>query len=275
MPPAPPRGAAGLLGDHGVTMLRRVTVLASIGSLGAALTSVDLQHLQWLDLRYVVIALACVFSYGLLRTGRTQAAVLTLIWCIGLFLLAMAFVVQGVRTPGLIVLPVLCTLAAWLLGLRSALVLGALSVAVISFFALAEPFGYSPPQMPRNTLAYVIVYIVTIVMAIFVAIASTRGFEGELQRSHLLSQNLQQQVQALRASEERFSALFRANPVPSSTNNPDGRIIDVNDAWVAEYGVRREDAIGKTSVTGRASRGSAHSGCRLLKCRPRMRRIPF
>lgn len=248
MPPAPPRGAAGLLGDHGVTMLRRVTVLASIGSLGAALTSVDLQHLQWLDLRYVVIALACVLFYGLLRTGRTQAAVLTLIWCIGLFLLAMAFVVQGVRTPGLIVLPVLCTLAAWLLGLRSALVLGALSVAVISFFALAEPFGYSPPQMPRNTLAYVIVYIVTIVMAIFVAIASTRGFEGELQRSHLLSQNLQQQVQALRASEERFSALFRANPVPSSTNNPDGRIIDVNDAWVAEYGVRREDAIGKTSV---------------------------
>ena len=83
-------------------MLRRVTVLASIGSLGAALTSVDLQHLQWVDLRYVVIALACVFSYGLLRTGRTQAAVLTLIWCIGLFLLAMAFVGQGVRTPGLI-----------------------------------------------------------------------------------------------------------------------------------------------------------------------------
>ena len=65
MPPAPPRGAAGLLGDHGVTMLRRVTVLASIGSLGAALTSVDLQHLQWLDLRYVVIALACGSSCSL------------------------------------------------------------------------------------------------------------------------------------------------------------------------------------------------------------------
>lgn len=229
-------------------MLRRITLLTLFGSLITGLNAMDLHHLQWSDWRYLVIPLISVLSYGLFATGHIQTAIVTMLWCITLYALGMSFVVLGVRTPSLIAVPVICTLAAWLLGLRSAVAIGVMAVLVIAFFAIAEPFGYTPPQLPRNTLAYTLLYILAIAGAILVAMASTRSFADALQRSRLLADDLQNQVQELRQSEERFSALFRANPVPSSTNDPDGRIIDVNDAWVAQYGIRREDAIGKTSV---------------------------
>ena len=245
--PAHP-GAAGLLEGNGVTMLRRFILLTLVGSLVTALNVVDLHHLQWLDLRYLLVPLACALSYRLLTSGRTRAAIQTMVWCAALYILGLSFVVQGARTPALIILPVICSIAAWLLGLRSAVRMGAIAATVICFFAVAEPFGYTPPHMPRNTLAYVLIYLLTIASVLLVATASTRSFEDELLHTRRLSNDLQKQVQELRQSEERFSALFRANPVPSSTNDPDSRIIDVNDAWVALYGIRREDAIGKTSV---------------------------
>ena len=247
-PPQHPHGAAGLLGENGVTMLRRFTLLALFGTVVTGLNTTDWHHLQWFDLRNFFIPVVSVYAYHLLRTGRTHGAVLAMLWGLTLYILGISFVVQGARTPALIALPVICTFASWLLGLRSAVAMGVLSAVVLAFFAIAEPLGYTPPQVPRNTLAYVLIYVLVIASAILVAVASTRSFAHELQRTHKLSDDLQKQVEELRQSEERFSALFRANPVPSSTNDSDGRIIDVNDAWVRQYGVRREDAIGKTSV---------------------------
>lgn len=242
------RGVVGLLGENGLTTLRRFTLLTLITSLITGLNAMDLPHPQWIDLRYLFIPVASVITYGLLTIGHTRVAILTLLWSATTYILSIAFVVQGVRTPSLIAMPVICAITAWLLGLRSTLVMGALSIGVIAFFVVAESFGYTPPQLPRNTLAYAAIYFVSIASAILVALASTRSFEDELERSRMLSNDLQRQVQELRQSEERFAALFRANPVPSSTNDPDGRIIDVNDAWVAQYGIRRENAIGKTAV---------------------------
>ncbi len=79
-----------------------------------------------------------------------------------------------------------------------------------------------------------------------VAMRPVRGFRGQLQQTLDLYEDLKRKVEQLRLSEERFSALFRANPVPSSHSHRDGRIIDVNDAWVALYGIAAQDAIGKT-----------------------------
>ncbi|MGE5404096.1 MAG: PAS domain S-box protein, partial [Candidatus Saccharibacteria bacterium] len=53
--------------------------------------------------------------------------------------------------------------------------------------------------------------------------------------------------EALRQSEERFSAAFHSSPIIMSITLLDsGSIIDVNDAWIRGSGYRREEVIGKT-----------------------------
>jgi PAS domain S-box-containing protein len=48
-------------------------------------------------------------------------------------------------------------------------------------------------------------------------------------------------------SEERFSKAFNACPSPMSISTfPDGRYIDVNEAFLQVLGYRREDVIGFT-----------------------------
>jgi PAS domain S-box-containing protein len=52
-----------------------------------------------------------------------------------------------------------------------------------------------------------------------------------------------------RASELSFALAFRAHPLPMTIHDyPQGRYLDVNDAWLAQTGYSREDAIGRTSL---------------------------
>jgi PAS domain S-box-containing protein len=54
---------------------------------------------------------------------------------------------------------------------------------------------------------------------------------------------------ALRESEEKFSAIFHLSPVALGvTSVPEGRYLDVNEAWTSQFGYSREDMIGKTSL---------------------------
>jgi PAS domain S-box-containing protein len=96
--------------------------------------------------------------------------------------------------------------------------------------------------------AYAAVLIATLLVSYAVAYSSTHGFADQLRRISELGRGQAVQVQALRASEERFAALFRANPVPSSTNDRDGRILDVNRAWSAMFGFPVEAVLGKTTL---------------------------
>ena len=60
---------------------------------------------------------------------------------------------------------------------------------------------------------------------------------------------LKRTLEALRASEQQFSRAFRSSPGPATISSvADGRLIEVNDAFMATTGWSREEAVGKTSV---------------------------
>lgn len=53
-----------------------------------------------------------------------------------------------------------------------------------------------------------------------------------------------------RAAEPVFAKLFDANPVPASVSSfPDGKLLDVNEAFLRTFGFEREEAIGRSAVS--------------------------
>ena len=58
-----------------------------------------------------------------------------------------------------------------------------------------------------------------------------------------------QAEEALRASEERFAAAFRASPYMAGISQlHDGRIIEVNSVWEQVSGYSRGEAVGRTAA---------------------------
>ena len=71
--------------------------------------------------------------------------------------------------------------------------------------------------------------------------------ELERQNSELVLQN---QEEALRASEERFSKAFRSSPYPMIvTDLETGRCLEVNEASLQAFGFERHEVIGKSTLT--------------------------
>ena len=243
-----PLSAADIpLGEQGITILRRSAALVALAALVVTLNNVHTRDFQWIEISGLFGTALGAAVFGLLKRGHYHPAVRLYIWGAGLIIMVFTFIAAGVRTPSLVFLPVLCMAAAWLINVRNALWLAACSLLVIGFHLVGEYLGYAPPNIQRNSLSYALMYGFTFVAAAIVAWGSTRSFMSALDHARGLSDDLMRQVEQLRQSEERFSALFRANPLPSSTVDQDGRHLDVNDAWIASFGIRLPDAVGKTA----------------------------
>jgi PAS domain S-box-containing protein len=237
-----------LLSASGVVFVRRaMAILAFTGLLFTLANSLTLHHVGWDSLGGLLVTAMGTVAYFLVRRDRVRRVLCWLLWGLTATVLGLPFVVGGMRTPALLFLPALCLTAAWLLSLRCALMLFAFTTVVMVVFVVAEGFGYTPPSVPRTSLAYAMFYIVSLLCLIAVSAETLNRFQLQLDNIGELNQSLKTQVDAAQQSEARFSALFRANPVPSATIDDHGLILDVNDAWVALFALPPERAIGKTA----------------------------
>ncbi len=74
--------------------------------------------------------------------------------------------------------------------------------------------------------------------------------ELEIQTEELRAQTeeLIETNEKLRASEGKFMAIFQHSPFAVALSTlAEGRLVDVNEAWLALYGYKKEEVIGKTS----------------------------
>lgn len=196
----------------------------------------------WIGLTLVLLA-----RY-LMGRDRAKAAVRLLVWGATAVLIVQCFLVAGVRTPGLLYAPSLCIIAAWLLNLRSAIGVFVVFTITLLGFVLAERLGYQPPANTRPSLSIALVLVTGILVALAIAAGSITNLKKHLRRILELTHAQSAQLEALRLSEERFAALFRANPTPSSTVDDEGRTKDVNDAWSRLFGITEEQARNKTTA---------------------------
>ncbi|MBC7919312.1 MAG: PAS domain S-box protein [Rhodoferax sp.] len=196
----------------------------------------------------ITLGCICALARQQMLLGKTTRSVQIVLWGLTLMVLWSIVVVAGLRTPIVFVIPTLCMFAAWLLGERSAVVVFAVFSVAIAGIAIAETFfGYLPPNNTRTVINMALVIIAASMLSLLISLYAFRSFKDKLAEILQLTQAQKAQLEELRLSEERFSALFRANPMPSSTIDKDGRHIAVNNAWVALFGIAAEDVTGKTA----------------------------
>jgi PAS domain S-box-containing protein len=150
------------------------------------------------------------------------------------------------------VLYLLCLIAAYLWGRRQDIYIVA---ALLSGLLLADYLLVEPPRNAVEYGNYLLRFIG--LWAIAWLLAQRLDLQEQLiHQKQQLEQDIQARTADLRASEqrqhqvaERFARLFHSSPNPTVLSQRlDGRILEVNDAFVQVSGYTRRELIGSTSV---------------------------
>ena len=190
------------------------------------------------------------------RQGHLRAAYIIYVWAIWLALTYQAWLRTGMANPALHGYVVIMLLGGWLLGMWHAYMIGVASSVAMLLFALAMTYGdwTPPPQGPPigYWLALVAVWGTGLLMLRWI-VSAHWGQVGEIeklnQRLSEIIASAEQNNRDLRVSEQRFSTIVAASPVPIAISRiADGCYLDVNPAWQRQTGWTREEAVGTTSV---------------------------
>ncbi len=184
----------------------------------------------------------------LLYWGRPVVAVAVFLWGMLSVAILAGFVVAGMRTPALYLLPVVIMMAGWLMGRRHGFIMAGAATAGLALIAWADSQGLLAAPLTRTPLALFIVYSGVVWIGAILGSASMARFRQEFQNAQELALDLAGKVSQLQISEQRFSTLFRSNPLPSAIVYVDGRLYEVNDAWEAMTGMARADVLGKRGI---------------------------
>jgi PAS domain-containing protein len=194
------------------------------------------------------------------RAGRPTWAGRIVI--LALLLLAVLRVVQardGFRSHAMLMFPGLLLLSVMLLDRVSYVATACIVLLAVAALGAAEKQGLlgaiPPVRTPTN---YESIFLVGLTLLAFSAVGSriVRDAEGNvfdlrtsINRLSAANLELRETAEALRDSEEKFRATFmNSADALLIVTLEEGRISDVNDAFEAVYGYKREEAVGKTSL---------------------------
>ena len=197
----------------------------------------------------VVIALLSVVLWTLwlpFRQGRIRLVAHALI---GFMLLGttLATALDGsVRSSAVTAMVATVVLAGSFLPRRGMIAVGLYCTLVLGLFNWLEQRGVFVPSAMRMGWAVWLVQtsvIATILVSVF--FGRHRLMKAYRRLAHSLNQTLEAEAD-LRASEERFRALFRGNPAACLVQSLSDRlVVDVNDAYADMSGFSRQEMIGQ------------------------------
>lgn len=177
------------LASYGLRTLRGICLLWAF-----AIAMVGVQNYRTLGQPITPQLLAglalLVLVLALMHTQRLRLAMVSLLWgALGVTFLTAPFV-AGIRTPGLMTLPVLCLLTSWLLGVRQVVPMVVITLAYLIGLEWAQRHGLLPPPLERDPLTWTIAYAAAVVTGAVFGGVMTRSVREQLDKSHALSDQL-------------------------------------------------------------------------------------
>ncbi|EWS63686.1 PAS domain S-box protein [Hydrogenophaga sp. T4] len=152
----------------------------------------------------------------------------------------------SVRSSAVIAMMATVVLAGTFLPRPGMIAVGLYCTLVLGLFNWLEQRGIFVPGSMRMGWAVWVVHtavIVTILVSVF--FGRYRLMRAYSRLTHSLKQTLETEAD-LRASEERFRALFRGNPAACLVQSLNNRmVVDVNDAYADMSGYSREEMLGQ------------------------------
>ncbi|OGB33934.1 MAG: hypothetical protein A3F78_14010 [Burkholderiales bacterium RIFCSPLOWO2_12_FULL_61_40] len=207
------------------------------------------------DFHWLVPALGVLISVGggvLVWLGRLVGAVRVLVWGAWLLVTVLALFWGGVRTSVGVAYPVIILLAGWLLDVRWALVMSALTLGAAGALGVAEVVGVLPTLVyPSAAFSSVVAYVLMLALSSAAVCLLLRSFHDRRCDLHTSSASEAHRAAELALAETnvRLQTIFEHNPDAMMISRfADGQITDVNQACVRMFGYTREEVIGKTTL---------------------------
>lgn len=181
----------------------------------------------------LVMAVAAAARYALHR-GRFQLARWLFIVPVCMALVVLVPLLNGIRSPILVSVPVLVLMSGWLLGRRAMWQVSAFLVVAFVLMWQVEVQGWWVMKTPfRPVDVWIIVWLFIIGLTAIITHSLIRNHEMDfLREAHLLDQ--------LASALDFTESVLQRSPVPMRIFDRSGQCIQVNDAYARLVGVDRQ-----------------------------------
>jgi two-component system, cell cycle sensor histidine kinase and response regulator CckA len=184
----------------------------------------------WFMLRQGYVRFACIFA-------------VTSAWAVQMIVWARS---SGAQAHGVAGVIVIVLMAGLLIDSRAAYLFAALSMmaSLTIAYGVSRSLLPQPPPSYSTTVALINQAVWSFLAAVILHLAMS-SINQALKRAHDELAERKRVEAALRASEERFTKIFNASPLPILLGK-DGQILDVNDTFLKLAGYERDEVIGHT-----------------------------
>ncbi len=217
------------------------------------------------------IAPPMVFMLGLggwylLSRRKIGAAIRFMVMGAWIAVTGIALYTGGIRSPVVVVYPVIILMSGWLDTARTAKLVGALSVLMAVCLFFIERYGWLPHPMPTPETVFlahqILIYLLSAVLIVFVLHAYTT----RLTELRSVKDNLTNLSKELQQSEARYRTLIEWSPEAILVHRM-GRILYANPAAIRLFGAKNA-----TDLLRHATVELVHPDC-LEEQNLRMKRI--
>lgn len=188
------------------------------------------------------VFLVGVAAWYLISINRINAAIKLTMAGIWLTLTAIALFSGGLRSPALVVYPVLILMAGWLDSARSAKLMALLSIAASLGFWMMEHLQHLPNQFLPPTAVYAIHQIIITALSAVLISFVVRAYKLRLDQLQDTKNKLRDQALALQQSQDRYRTLIEWSPEAMLVHRL-GTIIYVNPAAIRLFGAADASAL--------------------------------
>lgn len=160
-----------------------------------------------------------VLSYRALKLGHVNAGLVILCWGLWLDVSVSSFLINGIRTPVIFVIPVLLMTTVWVQGSRQAWWMTGATILTLVALAVAEQQGWLPVPVTRTSVDILMVYSIVTVLAAAVAVTLAATLQRQLAKEQTLVSDLSELNASLASRvEDRTLKLAAAKEVAESAN---------------------------------------------------------